>query len=188
MVKILGRPRVQLDVTVEEFINRATERFNLPRKTPEGVKIDYQLIVNGKPIIDPLKKFEDLKVSDGTKVMLSKKMIEQKPIEFKEIIKGKPMLNQRKIAIIALTYLSIGLLIGSSIFKSTVRITLTTRYEKKVAIAESPSHNGCKGRLKHVKVVSSTFVKGEEVEISVSYDLSGSWCTYRPIRVYLHGC
>jgi len=45
--KILGRPRVQLGVTVEEFINDAIKHLNLPRKTPEGVKIDYQLIVNG---------------------------------------------------------------------------------------------------------------------------------------------
>ena len=78
--RILGRPRVQLDVTVEEFINDAIKHLNLPRKTPDGVKIDYQLIVNGKPVIDPLKRFEDLKISDGAKVVLSKKLVkERKP-------------------------------------------------------------------------------------------------------------
>jgi len=184
--KILGRPRVQLGVTVEEFINDAIKHLNLPRKTPEGVKIDYQLIVNGKPIIDPLKKFEDLKISDGAKVILSKKLVKEKPMGFEKITREKVMINRRRFAIIALMFLLIGLLIGSSVStlqsnQATITITLitTTTETRIIEVTYSKMYTHyvtitqptlLKQTLTETRMVTTTFLlKGRLSDSEINY-------------------
>ena len=182
--KILGRPRVKLDVTVEEFINDAIKHLNLPRKTPEGVKIDYQLIVNGKPVIDPLKKFEDLKISDGAKVILSKKLIKEKPMEFKKITREKVMINRRRFAIIALTFLLIGFLIGSSVStlqskQATITIITTTTETRIIEVTYSKMYTHyvtitqptlLKQTLTETRMVTTTFLlKGRLSDSEINY-------------------
>jgi len=173
--KVLGYPRVPLNITVKKFINDAIKHLNLPRKTPEGVEIHYQLVINDMPVTDPLKRFEDLKISDGAKVVLSKKLVKEKPI-----------LNQRKIAIIALAFLLIGLLIGSFIpitqsKQTTVTITLITTtteisiieithskiYTHHVTITQPTLF---KQTLTETRIVTTTLLfKGELLDSEINY-------------------